>query len=113
MQRLSIQEPWLHYIENGSKKFEGRLSGGTWASLGVGEQIITFSDRREVCLRIVGHQKFSSFGDAWLALGESLIPVEIGVSCETDVNLLYSQFWSTDKILSCGVDVVEVEVINV
>lgn len=106
--RKEIREPWLRYIEEGTKRYEGRLATGTWAQIPIGSTVVAYSNEREVTLRIVNIHHFSDFGEAWAKLGAELIPKEFGVTSKEQANKIYSEFWPLEEIEK-GVIAIEVE----
>jgi ASC-1-like (ASCH) protein/glutaredoxin len=105
LQRKCIEEPWLGWIVNGPKRYEGRLKRGFWARIKEGDEFIAFSKSREVLLRVGAVKEYPDFAEAWGDLGEALIP-----KCKSKESAMamYTKFNSVKDILKSGVVAVEV-----
>lgn len=99
--------PWLTWIINGSKKFEGRLYKEDWAQMKVGDQIHLSSEGLSCVCAIVTLRRYDSFADAFDDLGQSLVPVP-NIS-RAQVTELYAKYYNEDDIKKFGVVAVEVE----
>ncbi len=57
-----IREPWLGWILNGEKTYEGRLKRGFWATLKKGYRFIAFNDQHNnVTLEVTEILPFKDF----------------------------------------------------
>jgi ASC-1-like (ASCH) protein len=108
LQRKMIDEPWLGWIVDGPKRYEGRLKRGFWARIKAGDQFVAFSKLREELLRVRSVKEYPDFAEAWGELGEALIP-----KCKSKeaAMAMYTKFNSVKDILKSGVVAVEVEVV--
>jgi len=99
--------PWLTWIINGTKTFEGRLYKEDWAQMNVGDQIHFSSEGPNCVCTVVTLRRYDSFADAFDDLGQSLVPVPNIL--RADVIELYAKYYSEDDIRKFGVVAVEVE----
>lgn len=99
--RKIIQEPWLRWIVEGRKTYEGRVNRGIWVQVDVGQEIIFYNDQREVKVVIENLSLYDNFGDAWSAHKKELIPE--GATTKEDAQELYSQYYTEDDIAKHGV----------
>ncbi len=102
------ESPWFDWIADGIKKYEGRLLKDDWATLEVGD-LITFinPDGRELTCRVISLPRFSSFVEAFEALGPELVPVP-NVD-NNKVRALYSKFYSQEQQSKYGVVAIQLE----
>jgi len=81
--------PWLDWIIDGQKEYEGRLFRGDWATMIIGQKIEFYDDHGKCfAVRVDGIKRFKDFDQAYNALGSKLIP-DLGVY--TTANQLYTQ----------------------
>ena len=75
----SDARPWLGSIHAGLKRHEARFSDHPVVQLlRVGDSFIARSSRRTIELRVTEvDRSFTSFGPAWSAYGDSLVPPEV------------------------------------
>ena len=104
-----IREPWLGWILNGEKTYEGRPKRGFWATLKKGDRFIAFNDQRNVTLEVTEILSFKDFGEAWSKLGTKLIPR--GVMSPEDARKMYSEYYSEEDIDTLGVIAIGVSVV--
>ena len=109
LKRKEIKEPWLSWIMDGQKTYEGRLNHGFWNTLKENDRFVAYSDENEAILEVTEILSFSDFGDAWNELGTQLIPH--GASSEKDVQKFYSKWYSDQKVADLGVIAIGVRVV--
>lgn len=104
--RKNIQNPpnvpWLDWIIEGKKTYEGRLNVGDWRTLRP-EDIIIFYDQNNKSIKtVVSDLKyFKNFRMAFRSLGQQLVPIQ-GIS-EEEVENLYWKYFKQDDIDRYGV----------
>lgn len=111
-QRVEIVEPWLSYIVEGPKLYEGRVFKNTWAKLVVGDVIEAYSSRfSSVKLKVNELLRFDDFDKAFEVLGKTLLPS--GAETPDEALRLYRQ-WNPAEVVrrnggvvAVGVDVLE------
>lgn len=47
-QNIHCAEPWLSYIESGTKTYEGRVLKKVWKTVKVGDHLCLFDESKEV-----------------------------------------------------------------
>lgn len=100
--------PWLNWIEQGIKTYEGRLNKGDWLNLKIGDTII-WSDKKgkRIKTTVTNLKYYSDFGEAFQDLKEKLIPIpNITVY---DAKKLYWKFFNQKDIEKYGVIAIGVE----
>lgn len=105
----TIKEPWLTYIKNGEKTYEGRLNRGFWAKVKIGDKIIFKSNINTVETEVIDLKYYDTFGDAWFDLRKKLIPFEI--SNKTDADKTYLNIFKQQDIDEYGVVAVGIKLI--
>lgn len=113
--RKSIQNPkvtpWLDWIEQGIKTYEGRLNKGDWINIKANDIIIFYDSKgKEVKTRVIKMLYFKNFIEAYRELGMKLVPLR-NIS-ENDVENLYLQYFTRDDINRYGVVAVQIQVIK-
>jgi ASC-1-like (ASCH) protein len=102
--------PWLDWIRDGKKTFEGRLCLGDWQSITCGDIIIFDCGDYKLATRVIGKKLFGNFSEAYDSLGNKLVPDE-AFSANTNLSIqvvkFYSQYFTDDEIATCGVCAVE------
>lgn len=104
---------WLDLIASGIKMYEGRTAEkiDTW-DLFVGKDMVFYDDRGlEVTVEIVSLPVFKSFGDAYDALGDELVPVES--IDRKSVEELYREYNTDTDVNKYGVVAIGVKVLDV
>lgn len=105
--KISIQNPpetpWLDWIEQGIKKYEGRLNKGIFKTMKVGDTVIWFDRRsgKEVTTRITELKYYKDFRSAFRALGDELVPALNAT--EDTVERMYLKYFSPADIERFGV----------
>jgi ASC-1-like (ASCH) protein len=109
---LSNKKPynWLDYIEEGKKKYEGRINDGFWKNLRIDDKFILFNENKEICVRVVDKKIFRNFGDAFDTLGMELIPLK-GITRDEVINL-YGKYYDKNTIDKYGVVAIKLNVFN-
>ena len=69
----NIKEPWLGWIIEGKKKWEGRLNREKWSRLKVGDVLHAKSDKNDSDLIVKELKYYKSFGEAWNEMKEGLV----------------------------------------
>lgn len=111
--RISIQNhtetPWLDWIEQGVKKYEGRLNRGIFEKLKIND-LVTFFDRsgKEIKIKVIELKYYDDFVEAFKDLGSELIPIK-NIDQE-GVKQLYNKYFSDHDIKMNGVVAIGVEV---
>ena len=113
--RISIQNPpetpWLDWIISGKKKYEGRVPrlGSFWADIRIGDEFILYdkNNPKELKIKVNDLKHYKNFGEAWKDLGSALVPIK-GIT-ETDVNKIYSQYYTKEDIDKYGVIAIGVQ----
>lgn len=101
------ETPWLNWLLNSTKKFEGRLYRNDWTRMAVGDRLWLQHGSKKHLFRITSIHRFGDFAKAFDELGHELVPID-GITRETVVEL-YSQYYSTDDINTYGVVAIGVE----
>jgi ASC-1-like (ASCH) protein len=98
----SPNTPWLDLIEQGIKKFEGRVNVGDWKKMKIGDIIIFFdrSTNKRVKTIVTEFRYFPDFGAAFKELGQQFIPIK-DITVE-GVNKLSWKYYSEDHIKKNG-----------
>lgn len=113
--RITIQNtpdtPWLDWIEQGKKTYEGRLNRGIFLNMKV-EDVIIFNDKtgKTVKTIIESLKYYPDFGEAYNDLGSKLVPIE-GITPDK-VKDLYWKYFRQDDIEKHGVVAIEIKVIK-
>jgi ASC-1-like (ASCH) protein len=94
--KMNISEPYLGYLLNGDKRFEGRLDRGKFGNMQL-DEVITIN--KKYTARITSVLKFKTFGEAYDALGDSLMPF----STKTKTEEIYKKIYGEMNIAICGV----------
>jgi len=106
-------ETWLDWIEEGVKRYEGRIYRGRFAKMISGDKITFVSDNKRVKVCVVSINRFRSFGDAFEVLGSELVPIP--GSTRDSVDSLYSKIFNTEQdkadIRDFGVVAIEIQLI--
>jgi len=99
---------WLDWIEQGIKKYEGRLKRDFWTTIKKGD-IIRWRDENghEVPTKVKDIVEYKSFGEAFNYLGSLLVPIDEITS--EGVDKLYSQFYTDKDVSKYGVLAIELE----
>lgn len=106
----NIQHPWLDLIENGLKKYEGRIRWKDWIDVKIGD-IIVFSDGiKDVNVIITDLRFYKDFGTAYDDLKEKLVPI-VGITRD-EVIKIYENIYDPSSIKEFGVVAVGVELIS-
>jgi len=105
------QTPWLDWIEQGIKKYEGRLNRGTFKSLRVNDEIIWYDRRsgKEIRTKIIELKYYPDFVKAYEELGSVLIPIA-NINNEM-VKKLYNNYFLDRDIEMNGVVAIGLEVL--
>jgi|688.fasta_scaffold240891_4 ASC-1-like (ASCH) protein len=99
-----ISQPWFGYILSGKKTYEGRVNVGFWKTLVSGSRFcITDGDKRQE-VEVNEMLYFRDFGEAWIALRDSLLP---GVGSKEDAVRLYERYYAESDIQNHGVIVIK------
>lgn len=106
--------PWLDWIEEGIKVYEGRLNKGDWSNMKVGDTIIFTTtewdyNKSGVKVEITKINQYDTFGDAFRKHGCRLVPIP-GVS-SNQVDNLYSRYFPMVDVLRYGVLAIKVKVV--
>jgi ASC-1-like (ASCH) protein len=72
--RKHCQEPYISWIESGLKKYEGRLNKGDWQQVQVGDQIVFYTQEKEVTTLVTSVHHYPSFKHAYFYHGRHLVP---------------------------------------
>lgn len=93
--------PWLDWIEQGLKKYEGRLNRGVWSELKIGD-VIVWDDQKGKTLKtkVTELKYYPDFGAAFRDLGSELVP--INDITESAVKSLYAKYFSDSEIRKHG-----------
>ena len=109
--------PWITYIQEGRKKYEGRLNRRRWKNMKVGD-VLTWTDGEyTVNTRITEIRTYTDFGLAFEDLGRELIPFE-GVVTADEARALYRTFGYTDEevkehgAIAIGLEVIGLKVLE-
>lgn len=109
-----VDTPWLDWIENGIKIYEGRLNKGDWSNMKIGDVIVFSSNdqniEKTIAVEIVNIKKYDTFGDAFRKHGCQLVPISDISSFAVDK--LYSQYFSDEDVKRYGVLVFKIHVID-
>lgn len=105
------ESPWLDFIRDGLKKYEGRLNSGYWKDLKMGDRIY-LTDGKYTCLVVVKEKLlFKNFSEAFDQLGSLLVPIE-NITRE-DVANLYRKYFTDELVDKHGVVAVGIDVIEI
>jgi tRNA (cytosine38-C5)-methyltransferase len=85
------ERPWLDWIEQGKKRFEGRLFKGDWQQVAIGDLIELFSTDKSVIVQVTDLRRYTDFKEAFNDLGEKLVPIE-GIDADTVV-MMYREYY--------------------
>lgn len=86
---------WLDWIEDGSKKYEGRLARRFWLTLKKNDIVTWFDDKDKfVTTKIVDIIKYTDFGAAFDELGSKLVPIP-GITRD-EVVKMYNDIFEED-----------------
>ena len=107
--RKCVEEPWLEWILNGRKTFDGRLHRGFWEKVQPGQEFIGWSNKQEAVLRVTEKMRFRDYGEAFAALGKSLVPE--GAETPAQAVKLYEKFPGNDTRTISDVGVVALGVV--
>lgn len=102
--------PWLNWIIDGRKKYEGRLNKNDWTNLIVGDIIIFNDGKNRNCsikTKVTCLKYYDNFEIAFRELGKELVP--INDVTEHEVKELYNKYFSDSDIKKYGVIVVGIE----
>jgi len=105
--------PWLNWIKDGIKKYEGRVPKptGIWSKIQIGDYItFSSSDGQTVKTQITKIKKFHDFGEAFQTLGSKLVPVK-NITVE-EVKKLYKRYFPNEVITQYGVIAIKLKIIN-
>ena len=61
MSKKHISQPWLNFIKQGIKTYEGRLNRGFWSKIKKDDKLILFDRSIEVPVTVVGKETLSKF----------------------------------------------------
>lgn len=100
--------PWLKYIQEGTKTYEGRLYREGWEEIRLLDELTLYNEDLEVRVLVTGLLYFNDFGEAFQELGEKLIP---GCKSSAEASELYFQYYSEIDIANNGVVALRLEVI--
>jgi len=105
------QTPWLDWIEQGIKKYEGRLNRGIFKSLRVNDDVIWYDRRsgKEIRTKIIELKYYPDFVKAYEELGSVLIPIA-NINNEM-VKKLYNNYFLDRDIEMNGVVAIGLEVL--
>lgn len=92
----SCDEPWFLCIRNQTKTYEARLEKGEWKDITVGDTIIFERDDEFVCTWVTEIKYFPNFEEAFLELGQALVPLA-NITVEEVVGM-YSRYYNNDDI---------------
>lgn len=103
--------PWLTWILEGKKRYEGRLSTKIeeW-DLYIGKEMIFECGSLNAHVRITSLLRYNSFGDAFDTLGTELVPID-GITRD-EVEDLYTRYYSRQDVEKHGVVAIGVVVIK-
>jgi ASC-1-like (ASCH) protein len=106
------ESPWFDWMEQGVKRFEGRLRKDDWARLQPGDLIefVNANTQKVLLTRVLALPSFGSFADAFKELGRELVPVP-GVDA-ADVACIYRQYYPDEEVQQYGVVAVHIEVLR-
>jgi len=113
---ISIQNPrdtpWLDWIDNGIKEYEGRLNRGIFKTMKIGDKVIWYDRRsnKRVKTEIVKLEYYKNFEEAFDELGNKLVPIN-NATVEI-VNGLYSKYFTKQEIEMSGVVAIGLKVIR-
>jgi ASC-1-like (ASCH) protein len=85
------ERPWLDWIEQGKKRFEGRLFKGDWQQVALGDLIELVSTDKSVIVQVTDLRRYTDFKEAFIDLGDRLVPIE-GIDADTVVTL-YREYY--------------------
>jgi len=104
---------WSELIENGTKKYEGRLNQGKWLEMKSGDFIIFNciggSNEKRLLCKIIYFEYFDNFGEAFEYLGNSLIPAK-NVEQALDA---YSTYFDRKNVEKFGVVCIKIKLVEV
>lgn len=105
------QTPWLDWIQQGIKKYEGRLNRGIFKSLHINDEI-TWYDKisgKEIRTKIIDLKYYSNFVEAYKELGSALIPIK---NYDNEkVKKLYNKYFLDRDIEMNGVVAIGLEIL--
>lgn len=103
--------PWLTWILEGKKKYEGRLSTKIveW-DLYIGKEAIFECGSLKAHARITSLLRYDSFGHAFDTLGSELVPID-GIT-RVEVEDLYRRYYSREDVEKHGVVAIGIVVIK-
>jgi ASC-1-like (ASCH) protein len=107
----SKETPWLDWIEQGIKIYEGRVNRGKYKNFKNGDimVLLDLKTNKKVKVKITLLEYFENFGEAFDILGTKLVPIK-DIDKEQVVKL-YSQYYSDEDIKKYGVVCIGVQVI--
>ena len=77
METKEISPPWLDYIMDGSKTYEGRLNKGFWKKLKIGDTFIFDDATSTYPVEVVSLAYFQDFASAYKSLKTQLVPNQL------------------------------------
>lgn len=103
--------PWLNWIEQLTKTYEGRLFWKDWIKMNVGDTITFYCEDKELNVKITELLRFENFAKAFEAVGTKLVPIN-NITPEF-VQSLYEEIFKMTKeqIENRGVVLVGLELI--
>ena len=105
-----VESPWLDWIAEGRKTYEGRLRKGDWTKVDVGDHIRFEDGDKLTVVEVIEIISYTSFGVAFNDLGASLVPIP-DITREDVVNL-YRKYFSDEDVRRYGVVAVGVRVVK-
>lgn len=114
-----LPTPWLDWIEQGLKKYDGRLNRGSWKNIEVGD-VIVWSDvgRNEssnpnkgkiVETKVTKLKYYPNFVEAFRDLGQKMVPIKN--ITEEEVTAIYLKFFKKNDIKKYGAVAIGLKVI--
>jgi ASC-1-like (ASCH) protein len=102
-------DPWLKYIQDGVKTYEGRLNVDPWTKVKIGDKIKFHNESREVIVQIIGKDEYIDFGDAYNVYKDKLLPE---ITSTDNAKTIYRQFFDDISVEKYGVIIFHLQIIN-
>ena len=118
VKQVHVNEPWFSLIKSGTKKAEGRLNKGLFASFNENEIVVWFNidkrtrQRKEVKTKIVKVNKYKTFEEMLTAEGlDKVLPDKENIKTIKDGVNVYRQWYNEQVEKQYGVVAIVLEVI--
>jgi len=104
------QYTWLDRINQGLKRYEGRLYHKDWVNVEVGDTIEFYTNNQiSLNVKIIGLERYKDFGEAFDNCGTELVPIE-GITREEVIKIYCDIFKKMEEeIKKIGVVAVKVQ----